>query len=118
MSSTALPCLALLFVSSAAFAAEAEAAVPGELEAELDGGVEEEEEDSSATSQVASFAVTKLKDSPAVVTVVSSQEIKSPARVTWWTCSSWCRAYFWGSIRRAWWARAFGACGATKARFC
>jgi outer membrane receptor protein involved in Fe transport len=75
VSSTALPCVALLFVSSAAFAAEPEAPVAGELEIELDGGVVEEE-DSSATSQVASFAVTKLKDSPAVVTVVSSQEIK------------------------------------------
>jgi outer membrane receptor protein involved in Fe transport len=43
--------------------------------AEPDAGVEEVD-DSASTSQVASFATTKLKDSPAVVTVISSQDIK------------------------------------------
>lgn len=44
----------------------------------LDAGVEEDAppDESQVTSQVASFAVTKLKDSPAVVTVVTAQEIR------------------------------------------
>jgi outer membrane receptor protein involved in Fe transport len=42
-----------------------------------DAGVEAETTlDESVTSQVASFAVTRLKDSPAVVTVVSAQDIR------------------------------------------
>ncbi len=46
--------------------------------AQVDAGIEEPSalDESSVTSQVASFAVTKLKDSPAVVTVISAQDIK------------------------------------------
>lgn len=36
-----------------------------------------EEDESQAASQVASFAVTQLKDSPAVVTVISGEEIRN-----------------------------------------
>lgn len=49
------------------------------LAQEADAGVEEAQapaDETQVTSSVASFAVTKLKDSPAVVTVVTSQDIK------------------------------------------
>lgn len=57
-------------------------AVPSALAQEpapqADGGVvvEAAPDDSQVTSQVASYAVTKLKDSPAVVTVVTAEEIR------------------------------------------
>jgi outer membrane receptor for ferrienterochelin and colicins len=53
-------------------------ALPCVALADADAGVDEAPalDDSSVTSQVASFAVTKLKDSPAVVTVISAQDIK------------------------------------------
>jgi outer membrane receptor protein involved in Fe transport len=53
-------------------------AAPLPARAAADGGeVESVADEGQFTSQVASFAVTKLKDSPAVVTVVTSEEIKS-----------------------------------------
>lgn len=62
----------LCFVAAAACSALSWA----EPSVEADAGTEAEAADESVTSQVASFAVTKLKDSPAVVTIISAQDLR------------------------------------------
>ena len=44
---------------------------------EPDANVQATGDESSAATQVASFAITKLKDSPAVVTVISGEDIRT-----------------------------------------
>jgi outer membrane receptor protein involved in Fe transport len=66
-------CLVLLLsMSKLALGADANATASDSLAASKD-----KEDESRVTSQVASFAITKLKDSPAVVTVISSDDIRN-----------------------------------------
>ena len=70
--------LSLLAIASTTVARDAYAAPPSEptaSQAAVETPIATDE--SQAASQVASFAVTKLKDSPAVVTVVSGEDIRA-----------------------------------------
>jgi outer membrane receptor for ferrienterochelin and colicin len=88
---------------------------PAEPPEEAAPAAEEAEE---VHSEVASFAVTRLQESPAVVTAMTADEIRSSGARDLMDVLLQIPGFFFGVTCRARWAPASGACGATRARCC